>query len=234
VKRIAAVILVDGTCALGGQLKQPADREGFQLLVHAARTAWRAGLDPVIAVLGSHAREICAAPQDTPLPVQCVMNWQYEQNRCTSVYAGLVALPPTADAVMFLDGDHRSLTSELLRRLVARFKETRATVACPILDQQRLAGPVLFARPLFGRPAHFIGNGSQHVQSDRGLGTIATVEAGGARLGLTTVLVLSGVAAAADIGDSPVQPDLVITGIEDLTASWRKAVRWKDRPRDPA
>lgn len=44
---------------------------------------------------------------------------------------------------------------------------------------------------------------------------------GGARLGLTTVLVLSGIATEADVADSPVRPDLVYGDIQELTHAWR-------------
>ncbi len=44
--------------------------------------------------------------------------------------------------------------------------------------------------------------------------------AGGIRAGLTTVLVLSGIAAKADLAASPVKPDLVCANIGELTQMW--------------
>jgi len=47
--------------------------------------------------------------------------------------------------------------------------------------------------------------------------------AGGVRAGLTTVLVLSGIATEADLAGSPVKPDLVCADIGELTAIWERA-----------
>jgi 4-nitrophenyl phosphatase len=44
--------------------------------------------------------------------------------------------------------------------------------------------------------------------------------AGGVRTGLTTVLVLSGIATEADLPASPVKPDLVCADIKELTETW--------------
>jgi 4-nitrophenyl phosphatase len=44
--------------------------------------------------------------------------------------------------------------------------------------------------------------------------------AGGVRTGLTTILVLSGIATRADLVNSPIQPDLVIEGISHLADLW--------------
>ena len=45
--------------------------------------------------------------------------------------------------------------------------------------------------------------------------------AGGVRAGLTTVLVLSGIATEADLAASPVRPDLVCADIGELVQAWR-------------
>jgi 4-nitrophenyl phosphatase len=48
--------------------------------------------------------------------------------------------------------------------------------------------------------------------------------AGGVHAGLTTVLTLSGIATQEDLADSPIQPDLVVADIEDLTARWKELI----------
>ena len=48
---------------------------------------------------------------------------------------------------------------------------------------------------------------------------------GGVRLGLTSLLVLSGIATATMLADSPVKPDLVFAGLPELTAAWQAALR---------
>jgi 4-nitrophenyl phosphatase len=49
--------------------------------------------------------------------------------------------------------------------------------------------------------------------------------AGGARAGLTTVLVLSGISTEADLVASPVKPDLVYADIGELTQAWAVQLR---------
>ncbi|HEY66864.1 MAG TPA: HAD-IIA family hydrolase [Thermoflexia bacterium] len=48
--------------------------------------------------------------------------------------------------------------------------------------------------------------------------------AGGVRVGLTTVLLLSGIATEADLTASPVKPDLVCADIGELMAVWKRAL----------
>jgi 4-nitrophenyl phosphatase len=59
--------------------------------------------------------------------------------------------------------------------------------------------------------------GTTAVVGDR----LDTDIAGGIRAGLTTVLVLSGVATEADLATSPVKPDLVCADIGELMRMWR-------------
>jgi 4-nitrophenyl phosphatase len=48
--------------------------------------------------------------------------------------------------------------------------------------------------------------------------------AGGARAGLTTVLVLSGISTEADLTASPMKPDVVLTDIGELVQTWERAL----------
>jgi 4-nitrophenyl phosphatase len=48
---------------------------------------------------------------------------------------------------------------------------------------------------------------------------------GGVRAGLTTVLVLSGIATEADLSTSPIAPDLVCAGIGELAEEWKRQLR---------
>jgi 4-nitrophenyl phosphatase len=47
---------------------------------------------------------------------------------------------------------------------------------------------------------------------------------GGVHAGLTTVLTLSGIATQQDLADAPIQPDLVVADIGDLTARWMELI----------
>ncbi|NLF02572.1 MAG: NTP transferase domain-containing protein, partial [Anaerolineales bacterium] len=104
-KQIAAIILAAGSSSRFGQPKQLVDWQGTPLVTRVASTAWRAGLAPIIVVLGSHAEQVGAAVRRAALPTQTVMNWRWEQGLSTSVQTGLMALPPSTDAAIFLQSD---------------------------------------------------------------------------------------------------------------------------------
>ena len=145
-KRITAVILAAGASTRFGQPKQLLDWNGVPLLAHAADVALETELASVIVVLGCQAQAARAALSTRP--VQAVMNWRWEQGLSTSVQVGLAALPPTTEAVIFMQCDQPLVTPDLLRALVARFEETGAPIVHPTHAGQR-GTPTLFARRLF-------------------------------------------------------------------------------------
>jgi len=146
VKHISAVILAAGGSTRFGQPKQLLDWNGAPLLAHVADVALAAGLAPVIAVLGHQAEAARAALGARP--VHTMTNWRWQQGLSTSVHVGLAALPPEAEAAIFLQCDQPLVTPDLLRALVARFAETGAPIVLPVHAGQR-GTPVLFARRLF-------------------------------------------------------------------------------------
>ncbi|MCX7682664.1 MAG: HAD-IIA family hydrolase [Anaerolineae bacterium] len=143
---IAAVVLAAGASTRFGQPKQLLDWGGKPLVAHVAEVALAAGFARVIVVLGYQAGAVRAA-LDTR-PVQTVMNWRWKEGMSTSVYAGLVALPLDTEAAIFLHCDQPLVTPDLLRALVARFRESGAPIVYPSLAGQQRT-PVLFAAELF-------------------------------------------------------------------------------------
>jgi 4-nitrophenyl phosphatase len=144
--QVAAVILAAGASTRLGRCKQLLDWQGKPLLAHVADTALEAGLDPVIAVLGCQAHETYLALGDRS--VQKLMNWRWEEGMGTSVQTGLTAVPPQAEAALFLQCDQPLVSARLLRALVERYEETGASIVHPTHAERR-STPVLFARHLF-------------------------------------------------------------------------------------
>jgi 4-nitrophenyl phosphatase len=144
--QVAAVILAAGASKRLGRCKQLLDWQGKPLLAHVADTALEAGLDPVIAVLGCQANETYLALGDRS--VQTLMNWRWEEGMSTSVQTGLTAVPPQAEAALFLQCDQPLVSAPLLRALVGRYVETGASIVHPTHAERR-STPVLFARHLF-------------------------------------------------------------------------------------
>ena len=172
-KRIAAVILAAGASTRFGRPKQLLDWNGVPLLAHIAAVALEAELAPVIVVLGCQAEAARAALGTRP--VQAVMNWRWEQGLSASVQVGLAALPPGAEAAIFLQCDQPLITADLLRALVARFEETRAPIVHPTYTGQR-GTPALFARRLFPELAAVSGDEGGRAVIACHANEVATVE----------------------------------------------------------
>lgn len=172
-KQIAAVILAAGASTRFGRCKQLIDWENKPLLAHVTDIALEADLEPVIVVLGSHADEI--RPALSQCPVQTVMNWRWEEGMSTSVRIGLAALPPETEGALFLQGDQPLITADLLRSLVARFREDDASIVHPTHAGRR-GTPVLFARHLFPELASVSGDEGGRALIARHPDEVATVE----------------------------------------------------------
>lgn len=155
--QVAAVILAAGASRRFGRPKQLLTWQGKPLLAHIADVALASQARPVIVVLGSRLPAMREALGDRPL--QIVHNPHWPQGLSTSVRAGLAALPPEADAALFLQADQPGLTAALLDRLIARFRQGDALIVAPAYRGRR-GTPVLFARPLFDELGR--------VQGDRG------------------------------------------------------------------
>ena len=170
---ISAIILAAGASTRFGQPKQLLDWGGVPLLAHVAGVALDAGLAPVIVVLGCQAEAARAAMGTRP--VQTVMNWRWEEGLSTSVRAGLTALPPETQAVILMQCDQPLVTTDLLRRIVARFEETGAAIVHPTHAGQR-GTPTLFARCLFPELAAVSGDKGGRTVIARHADEIATFE----------------------------------------------------------
>jgi 4-nitrophenyl phosphatase len=143
------------------------------MAAHVSDTALAAGLDPLIAVTGCQAEAVHAALDEKPL--QLVMNWRWEEGLSTSVRIGLAALPPDVEAVLFLHCDQPLIPPDLLRALVAGFRETGASIVYPVREGQR-STPVLFARSLFSELSDVTGDQGGREVIARHMEEVVTVE----------------------------------------------------------
>ena len=173
---IAAVILAAGASTRFGQPKQLLDWQGTPLVARITDVALRAGLTPVIVVLGCQAKEVSEALDNGGLQqVRTVMNWRWEEGLSTSVRMGLSALPPETEAAIFLQADQPMITAALLQTLVARSRETGAAIVYPTHAGQRHS-PALIARRFFHELAGVTGDeGGRSVIAGH-TDAVATVE----------------------------------------------------------
>lgn len=143
---VAGIILAAGAASRMGQPKLLLPWKGQPLIRHALQTGLAAGLDPLIVVTGAHANLMQAALDG--LPARVVHNPHWQQGQSTSVRAGMQALPPDTQAVLFLLGDQPFVTPELIRQLVSTYARTGPAILAPYVGQQR-TNPVLFDQSVF-------------------------------------------------------------------------------------
>ena len=142
--RVAGIILAAGGSSRLGEPKQVIQWRGHTLIWHAVRAA--DGLDPVAVVIGEAAGELRRALKKEP--VEIIVNADWEAGQSSSVRIGLEAIPPEAEAVVFLLADMPFVTQELVSALVQRYHQTLAPLVATWAGGRR-ANPVLFDRETF-------------------------------------------------------------------------------------
>lgn len=143
---IAGIVLAAGGATRFGKDKILETWQGEPLVRHVAQTALKAGLSPVVVVLGAVVDAAVIALSD--LPVQVVINPDWANGQSTSLSAGLRSLPNQIGAALFLLADQPQIPVKLIEDLVALRRNTLAAVVMPRVKGRR-ANPVLFDRVAF-------------------------------------------------------------------------------------
>jgi molybdenum cofactor cytidylyltransferase len=144
-EKIAGIILAAGKASRFGKPKQLLDYRGQSFVRNVAETALKAGLSPVVVVIGAEAEQVEEAIHG--LPVTIVQNPDWENGQSTSICAGLRECRSAGGAI-FLLADQPQVSVEVLRALVERHSQDLPAVLAPYVFDQR-ANPVLFDRVTF-------------------------------------------------------------------------------------
>jgi molybdenum cofactor cytidylyltransferase len=143
------------------------------------RVALAAGLDPVVVVLGHQAERI--EKLLTGLPARTVLNPDYEAGQSASLLKGLEALPPHANAAVFLLADQPLITADIVRSLVSAHRKSLASACVPVFEGRR-GNPVLFDRVLFPELLELRGDTGGRNLLQKHIESIVTVPSGRAIL----------------------------------------------------
>ena len=154
--RVAGVVLAAGTSSRMGRNKLFLPLGGTSVLRRAVANALKAGLDPVLVVLGHESDRALAELQGVPCTP--VLNQDYARGMNTSVRAGISAVPPDASGAVVMLADMPFVTAGMLRALVERYRAAEAPLVVSTYGEV-LAPPILYGRPLFDELRGLDGDG---------------------------------------------------------------------------
>jgi len=143
---VVGIILAAGGSIRMGRPKQLLPWKRETLIHHVTSTVIGAGLDQIIVVVGASERQVREELID--LPVEIVVNQNWESGQSTSVQAGLSAITENCGSAIFFLADQPGISRTLIRSMIERHAATLAPIVAPIVDGQR-GNPVLFDRSTF-------------------------------------------------------------------------------------
>ena len=170
---IAGVLLAAGLSRRMGQAKLLLPLGGRPVLRHSAERLLAAGLAPVIVVTGEEQGSAAAALAG--LAVELVANPNAAAGQSTSVRAGIVALPPGAEAALIALGDQPFLPEDVIPRLCDALRSMNKPIAAPRY-RDGIGNPVLFGAAVFPELLALDGDRGARSVVERDLGRVALVD----------------------------------------------------------
>ena len=133
---ISAVILAAGRAERMGEPKLFLPLGGKPVLQWVIESALASDLDEVICV----SREFKSARRQIKLADErlfWLLNYAADRGQSTSVIAGLWAVNPECEGVMFLAGDQPLVRKELINSLIENFRRSSALIVAPKFKAER-------------------------------------------------------------------------------------------------
>jgi len=144
---ISAVVLAAGRAERMGEQKLLLPLNDKPVLQWVIESALASNLHEVICVI----RDLKSVAQRIPLAndrLHWLTNYAADRGQSTSVIAGLWAIDPRSEGVLFLVGDQPLVKLDLINSLVDRFENSSAWIVAPAFRGEA-RNPVLFRRNLF-------------------------------------------------------------------------------------
>jgi molybdenum cofactor cytidylyltransferase len=145
-ERVAGVVLAAGLSSRMGLNKMLLELGGRTLVRRTVTTAFSAGLDPVLVVLGHESDRV--RTELSGLPYTAVLNPDYARGMNTSLRAGIAALPDDAAGAVVLLGDMPLVDASMVRALLTAFRHSGPKLAISSYGGV-VAPPILYGRALF-------------------------------------------------------------------------------------
>jgi CTP:molybdopterin cytidylyltransferase MocA len=144
---VAAIILAAGGSARFGTPKQLLTQQGENLVHRAARSAFEAGIDHVIVILGAYASTVESFLSDfSELTVAINDNWQTGQ--ASSLRLGIEhARRAQCDAAVVMLADQPMIGAQSIRMLIHRFDDEHHIIASEY--NSTIGAPALFGAEYF-------------------------------------------------------------------------------------
>lgn len=143
---INAIILAAGESTRMGKPKallRFGDRTFLEQIIAVLRDG---GVDRITVVLGAEAEAIEKAVDLSDVNV--VINREYRSGQLSSLLVGLENAPAEVEAILLCLVDGPFITAEIVRQVVATFREGKAPIVIPTFEGRR-GHPSLFARSMF-------------------------------------------------------------------------------------
>lgn len=134
-KRVYAIVLSAGMSTRMGSPKQLLPFGDSTVLQRIVDVLLRADLSGVVVVLGHRAEAIRESLAGRPVGFR--LNPDYREGMFSSVRCGLSALPPDADAALIVLGDQPQIDAEVVRRVVAAYREGEKGIVIPTFEGGR-------------------------------------------------------------------------------------------------
>jgi len=146
VESIAGIVLAAGGSSRFGEPKQLLLWKGRPIIRHVVITAIKAGLDPIVVVVGSSGQDVERAISD--LPVRIVNNNEWMSGVSSSIRLGMTALPKEVGGAVFIQADQPQILDGSIKKLVEVHEESMSQIVAPQINGKR-GNPILFDKDTF-------------------------------------------------------------------------------------
>lgn len=144
---ISGIVLAAGLSTRMGRPKQLLPFGQHTVIAQVVAVLQESGLDEIVVVTGHERRAIEAALANRP--ARCVFNPDFaEGEMVSSVQVGLRAASPEARAALIALGDQPHIEPEVVRRLIAAYRQTGASIVMPTHGGRR-GHPIVIDRSLW-------------------------------------------------------------------------------------